>query len=117
MLGKRFLRGGRERAPAPLRVVLYTRAGCHLCDDMKAVVERVRPTSRVPFTLAEIDVDSDPALAERYGLSIPVLEIAGRAAFKGQLAPDELQRKLARRAAEASRADAPPPADALDGER
>jgi hypothetical protein len=54
----------------------------------------------VPFTLREVDVDTDPALVERYGLSIPVLEIAGRAAFKGRLSPEDLARKLARRAAE-----------------
>lgn len=52
-------------------LTLYGRPGCHLCDDMRAALEAFRPQH--DFSLREIDVDSDPALVERYGRLIPVL--------------------------------------------
>jgi Glutaredoxin-like domain (DUF836) len=61
--------GRRSAAPPALR--LLTRSGCHLCEEMKA---RVGPlVSRLGGTLAEVDVDADPALSERFGLEVPVL--------------------------------------------
>lgn len=89
----------RRRSPAPLPLVLYTRRGCHLCDEMKAEIARARPGA--PFELREVDIDADPALVARHGRSIPVLEIAGRPAFKGRLTAAELEAKLARREREA----------------
>jgi len=65
---------------------------------MKAEMARARTS--VPYTLAEVDVDSDADLAQRYGLSVPVLEIAGRPAFKVRLSAEDFARKLARRAGE-----------------
>ena len=44
----------------PLKVVLYTRAGCHLCDDAKAILERHRLLIVEP-----VDIDADPELAAR----------------------------------------------------
>jgi len=55
-----------------------------------------------PFVLEELDITRDPELLARHGLSIPVLAIEGRAAFKGRLTAAELERKLARRLAEAA---------------
>lgn len=52
-------------------LTLYGRPGCHLCDDMRAALEEFQPRYR--FILRNIDIDSDPALAERYGKLIPVL--------------------------------------------
>jgi hypothetical protein len=78
----------------PLEIVLYTRAGCHLCDAMKAELERARLGGTC--TLREVDIDTDPALVEEYGRSIPVLAIAGRAAFKGRATAEEIARKVER---------------------
>jgi predicted DCC family thiol-disulfide oxidoreductase YuxK len=75
-------------------LVLYTRPGCHLCDEMKA--EIARADLGRPYELREVNIDTDPALAARFGLSIPVLEIAGRVAFKARLERAELERKFAR---------------------
>lgn len=84
-----------------LELVLYTRDGCHLCDVMKAELSgaRVMP----PFRLAEVDVDSDPELAARHGLSVPVLELAGRPLAKGRIELSEFERRYARRVAELAR--------------
>ena len=93
------------RREAPLPVVLYTRAGCHLCDEMKAAIELARDSglAREPFELEEVDVELDPELERLHGLSVPVLAIGGRVAFKGRLSPEDFARKLARRAAERGR--------------
>ena len=89
----------RWRRPAPAPTLrLYTKAECPLCDAMKAELARarVRPEPR----LEVLDVERDPELRERYGLSVPVLEIEGRVAFKGRLTAAEFERKYARRVAE-----------------
>lgn len=74
------------------RVVLYGKADCHLCDEMKAVVEEVR--REIPFALEIIDITSDPALTATYGLEIPVLVIDGRKAFKYRVEAGTLRRRL-----------------------
>jgi glutaredoxin len=62
------------------RVTLYGKPGCHLCDDARAVVERVR--TEHPFELREIDVSLDPQLFREYGERIPVLELDGEELFE-----------------------------------
>ena len=62
------------------RVILYTRAGCHLCDQAKDTLLKYR---RWMPALEEVDIDTDPVLRERYGTCIPVVEIDGRVRFRG----------------------------------
>lgn len=88
----------RLRGRAPLRLTLYTRPGCHLCDEMKA--ELARAHGGPAWVLEEVDIARDPALEARHGLSIPVLAIEGRPAFKGRLTAAEFRAKLSRRAQE-----------------
>ena len=83
-----------SRRTEPLRLVLYTRAECPLCDEMKAEIEHADLGGRC--ALLVVDVDMDPILVERHGRSVPVLEIEGRVAFKGRLTVEELERKIAR---------------------
>jgi len=92
----------RWRAHPPVPMVLYTRPGCHLCEEMKREIARAR--LRRPYSLTEVDIDSDPALAAEHGQSIPVLTIGGRKAFKARLNAAELERKFERLAAEHERA-------------
>jgi glutaredoxin len=61
-------------------VTLYGKPGCHLCDDARAVVERVR--AEHPFELREVDVSLDPELNREYGERIPVLELDGEELFE-----------------------------------
>ena len=86
--------GAREPAGEPIPLVLYTRADCPLCDEMKREIERADLGDR--GMLSVVDIASDPALLERYAMSIPVLTIAGRVAFKGRLDAAALRKKLAR---------------------
>jgi len=54
-----------------MRVVLYTRPACHLCDDVRAMLERLR--GEYPHQLVEVDIETEPALHEKYAESIPVV--------------------------------------------
>jgi glutaredoxin len=71
------------------RVVLYTRQGCHLCDEAAAVLRRhgLRPEA--------VDIDADPALRQRYTDCVPVVEIDGRERFRGRVNEVLLRRILA----------------------
>lgn len=79
---------------AAMRVEIYGKAGCCLCDEAKVVLERVQ--ARVPFDLAYVDIAADPALLARWGTEIPVVFIDGRKAFKYRVDEAELVRKLER---------------------
>ena len=60
-------------------VTLYGRPGCHLCDDARAVLERMRRDR--PFTLRDVDIESDPELHARYLERIPVVALDGEELF------------------------------------
>jgi glutaredoxin len=61
-------------------VTLYGKPGCHLCDDARAIVERVR--AQRPFELQEVDVSLDPTMNREYGERIPVLALDGVELFE-----------------------------------
>ena len=67
---------------------VYTREGCHLCDD--AIVE----LKRAGFNPKLVDVDSDPRLVETYGDCVPVVSIDGKVRFRGRVSPILLKRLL-----------------------
>jgi len=75
-----------------ITVTVYSRAGCHLCDDMKEVVDRVART--LPLEVEVIDVSSDPALEARYGLEVPVLAVGGQKAAKYRVSEEDLRRMI-----------------------
>ncbi len=56
-----------------MKVVLYFRPGCHLCEQAEAWLEELRPA--YPHTLERIDISADESLAAAFGERIPVLEI------------------------------------------
>jgi glutaredoxin len=60
-------------------VTLYGKPGCHLCDEARAAVERVR--SHRSFDLQEVDVTLDAGLHREYGERIPVLAVDGEELF------------------------------------
>lgn len=75
-----------------IHLSMYSRPGCHLCDEMKAVVRRVARS--VPLTLEEIDISADRELLSRHGLEIPILMIEGKKAAKYRVTDDDLMRML-----------------------
>lgn len=58
------------------RITFYSRVGCHLCDDARAVVARV--CADLGESFVEVDVDSDPDLEDRFGEEVPVTFVGGR---------------------------------------
>jgi hypothetical protein len=78
-------------------LTLFSRPGCHLCDEMKAVVQRAIGAAEVRATVEEIDISTDADLEERYGLEIPVLLVNGKKAAKYRVTEGELTRLLAAR--------------------
>jgi hypothetical protein len=81
-----------------IALTIYSRPGCHLCDEMKMVVQRVVGLSAAPFTIEEIDISSDRDLEARYGIEIPVLLVDGKKAAKYRVTDEELTRMLEARA-------------------
>ena len=77
-------------APRSTVVTLYSRPGCHLCDEMKATVDDV--TSGLPVTIEVVDITTDPDLERRFGLEIPVLLVNGRKAAKYRVSAEDLKR-------------------------
>jgi hypothetical protein len=73
-------------------VVLYGKAGCHLCDDARAVIAEVR--SRRTFDLTEVDVSLDPVLHARFGERIPVVAVDGVQAFELGVDAAELEHMI-----------------------
>ena len=81
-------------------LTLYSRPGCHLCDEMKVVVQRVAGAAGAPITIDEIDISTNPELEARYGLEVPVLLMDGRKTAKYRVTEGELTRMLAARRAD-----------------
>jgi glutaredoxin len=80
------------------RVTLYTRAGCHLCEEAERVLRAER--SATAFRLELVDVDRDPVLHRRYGVRVPVVAVDGEELFEYEVPAELLRARLGR-----SRAD------------
>jgi glutaredoxin len=70
------------------KAILYTRSGCHLCDDAKALLERYGLSPML------VDIDADPVLRERYTTCVPVVVIDGKERFRGRVNEVLLRRLL-----------------------
>ena len=79
-------------------LTIYSRPGCHLCDEMKAIVRRVADAEKPPLAVEEIDISTDADLEARYGLEIPVLLVDGRKVAKYRVTEADVRRMLAARA-------------------
>lgn len=80
--------------PDTIQIDIYSRPRCHLCDDAKEVIERVR--RRYPFSVRIINIEDNPALEKAYGTEIPVIFINGNKAFKYRVDEAELEKKVKR---------------------
>ena len=79
-------------------LVLYARAGCHLCEETRAILEALlqdRATRGLATpTLVERDIEADQALHDRYAFVIPVVAI-GDLELELATSPAQLRRLLA----------------------
>ena len=76
-----------------MRLTIYSKPGCHLCDVMKDVIHRVID-HQADIALEEIDITTDPALIDLYGTDIPVLMIDGDKVAKHRITDQELLRMI-----------------------
>lgn len=70
------------------QVVLYTRVGCHLCEDAELLL------IKHGLMAEKIDIDDDPALCEQFNTCVPVVEIDGKIRFRGHVNEVLLRRLL-----------------------
>ena len=75
-----------------LEVTLYTRPGCHLCDEAKLQIAPL--LAEVGGRLREVNIDADPELRERYNLQVPVIFLGGRKIAKYRIDPAQFRRQL-----------------------
>lgn len=76
---------------------LYTRPGCHLCEDAHAILKET--LGRFPLPLRILNVEEDAALESRYGQDIPVVEVStprGHHTFRHRIDAGELESELGR---------------------
>jgi glutaredoxin len=69
-------------------VVLYTRAGCHLCDDARDVLKQHG------LAVRSVDIDADAGLRDRFNECVPVVEIDGKVRFRGRVDARLLRRLI-----------------------
>ena len=62
-------------------VKLYMRQRCHLCEEAKSLLEKLQ--HQWDFEITEVDIDQDDVLIEKYGITIPVIEIKGEEVAAG----------------------------------
>ena len=77
-----------------IRVELYGKRDCCLCDDVKATLAKVRRD--IPFDFHEIDIESSPELYATYAERIPLVLVNGGIAFKFRVEEAALRRRLGR---------------------
>ena len=75
-------------------VVIYSRPGCHLCDDAKAAIQNSNCSDH--YTLAEVNIESDDELLKKYKYDIPVVTIDGEEAFKHRVDPRQFRNRVMR---------------------
>lgn len=71
----------------PLRLILYERAGCHLCAEARALLDEMIGTDRY----ARVDIDADDALVLRHGFRIPVIALDGFDRLEAPITRDEVR--------------------------
>ncbi len=64
-----------------MSVALYTRHGCHLCEEARKLLQDAQ--TKYGFKFDVMDVDSNPALAAEFGEWVPVVTVDGKLRFKG----------------------------------
>jgi glutaredoxin len=99
-MGWGWLKTWRRKRPnlGHWQVVLFTRRGCHLCEQVWDQLQTAR--QRHGFALAEVDVDADPALAAEYSMHVPVVTVNGKVRFRGLVNPVLLERLFQRNSSE-----------------
>ena len=97
--GKKLLHGpkvgsriGESGLKSKAQVVIYSKPGCHLCDEAKESIRAARCDDK--FTLIEINIETDPDLMAKYRYDIPVIAINGVDTFMHRVDPAEFRARI-----------------------
>ncbi len=82
----------RLAASGPRDVTLYTRPGCHLCEEAKSAIAPL--LGEFGAALREVNIDADPVLRERHGWDVPVIFVGSHKAAKHRVDLEQLRRQL-----------------------
>lgn len=83
----------REEEPAAPQVVFYTKAGCHLCEEARDMLDDI--AAEIVYNLTEIDIRSDPAIFEEYRYRIPVIIVDNETIVEGRIEYRDLVKAFA----------------------
>ena len=75
-----------------MKVTLYSKSECGLCDQAEEMLRRLGKT--IPLEIEIVDIESDPALYERYWARVPVVVAVGEEIGAAPLEEDLLQKAL-----------------------
>ena len=75
-----------------VHVIIYSRPGCHLCDEAKATISSAGCSDQ--FVLEEINIESSDELLDKYRYDIPVITIDGVEAFIHRVSPQDFRQKI-----------------------
>jgi glutaredoxin len=84
--------GSKLAACGPREVTLYSRPGCHLCEEAKAAIAPM--LREFGAVLREVNIDEDAVLKERYGWDVPVIFIGAHKAAKHRVDVAQFRRQL-----------------------
>jgi glutaredoxin len=77
-----------------IEVVLYSKPGCHLCDEVKDILEMLQASHA--FNLRQVNILEDSEAYQKFKEEIPVVFIDGKKAFKGCLDEAQFMKRLER---------------------
>jgi glutaredoxin len=83
---------GRLQLASPRDITIYSRPGCHLCEEAKAQIAPL--LKEFSARLTEINIDDDPELRTRYDYDVPVIFLGARKAAKHRVDVAQLRRQL-----------------------
>jgi glutaredoxin len=78
--------------PLMTRVIIYSKPGCHLCEEAKAAIQAAGCGEE--YVLEEVNIETDPELLRRYRFEIPVITIDGVEAFKNRVSSEEFKKAI-----------------------
>jgi hypothetical protein len=76
-------------------VTIYSKPGCHLCEEAKAVM--LAAGCRELFTITETNIETDPQLLALYRYEIPVILIEGAEVFRHRVKPEAFSEEISKR--------------------
>jgi glutaredoxin len=83
---------GRLQLASLRDITIYSRPGCHLCEEAKAQIAPL--LKEFSARLTEIDIDADPDLRARYDYDVPVIFLGARKAAKHRVDVAQFRRQL-----------------------